>query len=62
MPRNQPELPKSDEAKKGDRRSPAERKLDDEVEASFPASDPPSHIAGHPGAPKERGSRKPGLH
>ena len=34
-------------------------KIDEEIEESFPASDPPAFMAGHVGAPKRKNAKKP---
>jgi hypothetical protein len=37
---------------------PSSAKIDEEIEESFPASDPPAFMAGHVGAPKRKKARK----
>lgn len=52
MARNQPELPKSENHRK---KNPENHDIDEQVEDSFPASDPPSYAGGaHAGAPVQR--------
>jgi len=55
MARNQPEQPKSEKAVDAANGIPKNRDIDEQVEESFPASDPPSYAGGaHAGAPAQR--------
>ena len=55
MSRNQSEPTKRDEKTKG-KKTPTEIAVDDQIEDSFPASDPPSYAGGQhrAGAPKDQ--------
>ena len=60
MARNQPESSTQDGEKKGKKPPPSEHAVDDQIEDSFPASDPPSYAGGphRAGAPKQQ-DKKP---
>jgi hypothetical protein len=57
MARNQPEFAKRGHMGEARKKIPKNHDIDQQVEESFPASDPPSYAGGaHAGAPAHRGT------